>query len=251
MSQLQNEIDANHAAFFKHWTAQAAKNWRVLGKSDIYKSSYRRLCAVQALKTYLVTPHYSPGSAAFFFEAHNDTLVSHVSASIGAWRSALQALRSCEENTLNAIYYNDHPIEFELWQAGKFVIGFSDLLRYAEKHPRLARFGLQLTGLSTLHSEYAILSKAVHASAANFRMTDAVSNVLLWNADPIKLSMWATREKKVIESVSLLMVCLHSGLLQGTAHTPLRNVLNFSISSGSRKRLKQAAGVNIPERLSA
>jgi hypothetical protein len=248
MPQLENEIDTNHATFFKDWTAQATKNWKALGKNEIYKSSYRRLCAFQALKIHLVVPHYSVGSAAFFFEAHNDTLVSHVSASVGAWRSALQALRSCEENVLNAIYYNDHPIELELWETGRFVIGFSDLLRYAERHPRLSPLGLQSTGLATLHSEYATLSKAVHASAANFRMTDNISNVLLWNADPVKLSMWATRERKVIEAVSLLMVCLHSSLLQGTALTPLRNVLHFSVSSTNRKRLKQSVRVTIPER---
>jgi hypothetical protein len=250
MSQLQNEIDANHAGFFRAWTVQAAKNWRSLARSDIYTASYRRLCAIQALKTHLIVPHYRPGSAAFFFEAHNDTLVSHVNASIGAWRSALQALRSCEENVLAAIYYNDHPIELELWGTGKFQISFSDLFKYAEKHPRLSKLGLQVTGLEILHKEYSTLSKAVHASAANFRMTDAISDVLLWNTDPIKLSMWGARERRVIEGASLLMACLHADLLQGTSLTPLRNVLHFSISSNNRKKLKDAAKVNIPERLS-
>jgi hypothetical protein len=146
MSQLQNEIDANSATFFKDWTTQAEKNWKALGKNAIYKSSYRRLCAFQALKTHLIAPNYKAGSAAFFFEAHNDVLVSHVAASIGAWRSALQALRSCEENTLAAIYYNDHPIELELWQAGKFLIGFSDLLKYAERHELCAEVGDGMKG---------------------------------------------------------------------------------------------------------
>ena len=248
MPQLENEIDANYATFFKDWTAQAAKNWKILAKDDVYKTSYRRLCALQALKTHLVVPHYSPGSAAFFFEAHNDALVSHVSASIGAWRSALRALRSCQENTLNAVYDNDHPVELELWQNGNFRLGFADLLKYAEKHPRLAPLGVQTTGLAILNSEYATLSKAVHASAANFRMTDSISNVLLWNADPIKSSMWATREKKVLEAISLLMVCLHSTKLQGTALSPLRSVLHFAFSQANRKKLKQLVKVNIPER---
>jgi hypothetical protein len=248
MPQLEKEIDANHATFFRDWTAQAPKNWKALGESKIYASSYRRLCALQALKTHLIVPHYSSGSAAFFFEAHNDALVSHVSASIGAWRSALQALRSCEENALCAVYYNDHPVELELWDSGKFLIGFAELLRYAEKHPRLSPFGLQTSGLATLHSEYATLSKAVHASAANFRMTDKISDVLLWNTDRVKASMWATRERKVIEAIALMMVCLHSSLLQGTSLTPLRNVLYFGISSTGRKRLKQVARFTIPER---
>jgi hypothetical protein len=248
MPQLENEIDANYAAFFKDWTAQAVRNWRALNGSEAYKLSYRRLCALQAIKTNLVVPRYSQGSAAFFFEAHNDALVSHVNASIGAWRSALQALRSCEENILSAVYYNDHPIELELWETGRFNLAFSELLRYAEKHPRLSPFGLQITGLEMLRSEYATLSKAVHASAANFRMTDTVSDVLLWNTDQIRVSMWATRERKVLEAVCLLLVCLHSAQLQGTALTQLRNVLSFAITAANRKRLRQSTKVVIPDR---
>ena len=125
--------------------------------------------AIQAIKTDLIVPCYAAGSAAFFFEAHNDALVSHVSASTGAWRSALQALRSCIENTLAAVYYNDHPIELELWQSSRFMLGFSELLGYMEKHPRLSPLGVQLSGLAAMKTEYATLSKAVHASAANFR----------------------------------------------------------------------------------
>src|SRR5437764_4838143 len=128
MSQLENEIDANQSSFFKDWTRQAEKNWKTLRSIEVYKDSYRRICALQAVKTHLVMPLYSNSSAAFFLEAHNDALVSHVGASIGAWRSSLQALRSCVENSLCAIYYNDHPIELELWVAGRFTIGFSELL---------------------------------------------------------------------------------------------------------------------------
>jgi hypothetical protein len=58
-------------------------------------------------------------------------------------------------------------------------------------------------------------------------MTDTISNVLLWNTDPVKVAMWATRERKVLEAVSLLMVCLHSSLLQGTSLTALRSAASF------------------------
>jgi hypothetical protein len=246
MPPLEREIDANYDAFFSGWTGEAAKNWKALAKSEVYKASYRRLCSFQALKTHLVVPHYSKESAAFFFEAHNDALVSHVNASTGAWRSALQALRSCVENTLAAIYFNDHPIEWELWDQRKFLIGFSELLKYTERHPRLSHYPLQVTGIPMLHAEYATLSKAVHASAADFRMTDKISNVLLWSTDPVKAAMWATRERKVIEGISLLMACLHAPLLQGTALTPLRNILSFSVSTANRVRLRQSARINIP-----
>ncbi|MCK6452589.1 MAG: hypothetical protein L6R19_17340 [Alphaproteobacteria bacterium] len=245
MSQLQDEIDANHLAFFKSWTKEARRNWKALEKNPVYRASYRRVTALQAIKTHLVVPHYSAESAAFFFEAHNDALVSHVGASVGAWRSALQALRSSIEHALCAAYYRDHPVELELWTSGKFLIGFAELIKYAEKHPQLAKVGTQLAGLDILKSEYATLSKAVHGSAANFRMTDPISNVLLWNADPIKAAMWSSREGRTIEGISLLMVGLHSQLLQGAALSPLRSVLYFSIGASKRAKLKQALHVNI------
>ncbi|MET4608524.1 hypothetical protein ABIB90_008030 [Bradyrhizobium sp. JR4.1] len=245
MSQLLNEIDANHAAFFKDWTAQATQNWKHLHANPIYQDSYRRLSALQALKAYLVAPHYSKGSAAFFLEAHNDALVSHVNASVGAWRAALQALRSSIENVLCSIYYNDHPVELELWEAGKFIIGFTDLIKYLEKHPRLTSIPENVSGLGFLKSEYALLSKAVHGSAVDFRMTDPVADVLLWSVDPIKASMWSTREKRTVEGISLLMASIHSQHLQGTKLTPLREILGLSISASKRTALRQSAGVNI------
>ncbi|WP_262048199.1 hypothetical protein [Bradyrhizobium sp. Bra78] len=245
MSQLQKEIDANHAAFFKDWTLQAAKNWKTLQKHPAYEASYRRLSAIQALKAYLVVPTYSKPSAAFFFEAHNDTLVSHVNASVGAWRASLQSLRSCIENALCAAYYNEHPVELELWGEGKFIIGLTELLRYFEKHPRLSKLAENVSGLGYLRAEYATLSKAVHASAANFRMTDPVSDVLLWDPDPVKAAMWSAREKRTIEGVCLLLTCLHSERLQGTQLTPLRDALSFSLSASSRTLLKQAVSVII------
>lgn len=146
----------------------------------------------------------------------NDALVSHVSASFGAWRSSLQALRSCLENALCSIYYKDHPVELLLWAQGRYRIGFAELHRYLSEHPSLVKYELHLTGLDIIADEYATLSKAVHASAASFRMTDPASMVLLWSNEPAKIGMWAARERKVLEGLSLLMICMHSERLQGT-----------------------------------
>lgn len=246
MPQLKAEIEANHAAFFEEWTKAACGNWLTLKAHALYKVSYRRLTAMQAIKVHLI-PSYSRGSAAFFFEAHNDALVSHVSASTGAWRSALQSLRSCLENVLCAIFYNEHPIELEQWSAGEFIIGFAELLKYMERHPRLVNIDGNLTGLDIIKGEYATLSKAVHGSATNFRMTDSVSQVLLWSDDPSKASMWATREKRTIEGISCLMICLHRSALDGTKLTPLRSTLSYSLSQSKRQRIQCAIDVNIPD----
>src|SRR5476649_2919126 len=158
MSQLSDEIDANRAAFFKSWTAEAPKNWAALESNNAFPESYRRLTALQALKTSIISRSYSKESAAFFSEAHNDALVSHVSASTGSWRSALQALRSCIENVLCTIYYNEHPVEYELWEMGEFIISFSEMIKYVERHPKLRGVPIRLTGIETLKAEYSTLS---------------------------------------------------------------------------------------------
>jgi len=137
MTHLRDEIDANHAVFFKDWTAALAKNVKDLESNPVFVESYRRITVLQAIKAHIVVPNYTAESAAFYSEAHNDALVSHVAASAGAWRTALQSLRSCIENVLCAVYYSEHPVELELWGAGEFLIGYSDLMKYLEKHPRL------------------------------------------------------------------------------------------------------------------
>lgn len=245
-SQIEKELDSNYANFFADWTSQATANWNKLAKDPAYQSSYRRLCALHSLIDALVVPKYDAGSVSFFLEAHNDALVSHVNASKGAWRSALHALRSCIENVCCAIYYRDHPIELELWNAGKFRIGFSDLLKYLERHPLLSKIGRDLTGISLLKAEYAILSKAVHASAANFRMTDKAQSILLWSTEKGRIGTWATQEKKVLEGICLLMAALHQTELQGTKLSPLRTMLYFVISSTKRKELKTKLHISIP-----
>lgn len=246
MAILRDEIDANQRAFFDDWTAQAQKNWATLKGDVAFVLSYRRLVSMQALKTFIVLRRYSNGSILFFTEAHNDALVSHVNASIGAWRPALQALRSCIENVLNAIYYTDHPVELELWSAGKHRMTFAELIRYMEGHPRLAGLSARVTGIQYLKAEYGTLSKAVHGSAARFRMTDKAATVLLWSADPIKASMWSAREEKVLEAICLLLICLHRDQLQGASLASVRDVLGYCVSNSSRALLRKTVTVNVP-----
>lgn len=244
MTQLEDEIAANFVKFTSEWSSAHLKNVRALHNSPVFLASYKRLTALQAVKTFLVEPNYSQGSAAFFFEAHNDALVSHVAASSGAWRSALQSLRSSIENTLSAFYYSEHPVELELWNSGKFRLSYSELMKYAEKHPRFAAVNKRAIGLEAIDMEYGTLSKAVHASAEKFRMTDTASRVLLWSDDLTRASQWATREKKTVEGICLLIVSKHREALQGARLAQLREVLGLVLSRAAKTALK-SAGVNI------
>lgn len=245
MNQLEQEIENNREAFFADWTRQAQKNWAKLGDKKQFIQSYRRLSCLNALQHTLIAPNFSTASAAFFLEAQNDALVSHVNANVGSWRTALQSLRSCIENVLCSIYYSQHPVEHELWARGEFRMSFQELHKYLARHPRLTKLAPAISGLTDLSSEYGVLSKAVHASAANFRMTDGASRVLLWSPDEAKLGSWSTREKRVIEAICSLVVCLFSSELQGAKNSQLRGMLAFVIRSSRKAAFKKEFGITI------
>jgi hypothetical protein len=245
MTPLEQEIDNNRQAFLAGWTAQAQKNWAALGGNAQFVQSYKRLSTLNALQNTLIAPAFTSGSAAFFLEAQNDALVSHVNAHVGSWRTALQSLRGCIENSLSAIYFSEHPVELELWSKGQFRIGFQELHKYLSKHPRLTGIDANTSGLNDLKTEYETLSKAVHASAANFRMTDGASKVLLWSTDSAKLGSWATREKKVIEAICALMVCLLPAELRGAKNQQLRAMVSFVTRPARRTTFRAKLGVNI------
>ncbi len=245
MTPLEQEIENNHQAFLKDWTAQAEKNWAKLGGKEQFVASYGRLSCLNAIQHTLVLPKFSSTSAAFFLEAQNDALVSHVNANVGSWRAALQSLRSCIENVFNALYYSEHPVELELWSQGKFRIWFQELHKYMASHPRISGIDAGASGLDDLKVEYETLSKAVHASATSFRMTDGASKVLLWSTDDAKLGAWSTREKRVVEAICALLTCFFASDLQGARNAQLRTMLVRVTRPGRRVAFRQALKVNI------
>lgn len=245
MSALDDEIDINFEKFFKDWTVSAENNWKSLHPQDSLLQSYRRLSAFQTLKQQLIVPNSTDSAASIFHEAHNDALTSHLLASIGAWRTSLKSLRATIEASLNSLYFRDHPVELELWLGGKYKTGFSDLISYFEKHPRVSDIPVPVTGIDYLKSEYATLSKAVHGSNTKFWMTDSASSVLLWSDSPAKLSQWASREKKVLEGLSCLLVCLFSEKLLGTSLPQVRQMLRYVISPARRAAIKTELKISI------
>jgi len=245
VSDLSDEIDTNAEAFRKKWLVDVTENAANLAGNLKFLESYRRVTALQALRTSLIQPLYSNDVNAFFVEAQNDALTSHVLASFGAWRSSLNALRSCIEDIFGALYFKDHPVELELWKLGKFRLGFSSTVKYFEDHPSLLGIDGALTRLAVVKEEYATLSKAVHGSAKSFRMTENIAGILLWSTEVSKLGAWDTRHKKVLESLSLLTICMHSERLKGAAHAQLRAVLGFAIGNSRRIQLRDQLHIHI------
>ena len=109
MVSISESVSENHKAFVKAYSNAIDENIKNLSGKEALSESYARIAAVNAVKVDIIDQYFSPEAAQFFFEAHNDAVLSHVNASIGCWRPALQALRSFMENTFSAIYYAEHP----------------------------------------------------------------------------------------------------------------------------------------------
>lgn len=241
MNLLAKEIEHNYIAFDAKWQ----DDMMVVSSSlsthkDKYLTSYKRLTSLQAWRTTVINARVSKESASFFLEAQNDALVSHVFARMGSWRSALKALRSCIENVLFCLYYNDHPVELELWTRHKHKIGFTALCEYFNSHPLVIDIpDPNVVGLNTLIPEYAELSKAVHGSAKAFTMTSGVDATQLWIDKIDSLGAWSAREGKTVLGVNLLLMTLFREELQGAKQESLRKSISLSVSDAKRKKVKE------------
>lgn len=229
MNLLKAEIRANASKFAKDWRDEMSSvDIQLQSNATTFVSSYERITSLQAWRSHL-EEQISPGSLAFFLEAQNDALTSHVFASLGSWRSALKALRGAIDNTLFCLYYKDHPVELQLWSKGEHKPTFSELFTYLDNHPaRLAT--PTIDSLPDLRNEYSTLSKAVHASSITFRMTKNIKETLLWSANKEELGKWETRERAVIQSINLLLLSHYRHTMTGAAAAGLRDVMSLAIS---------------------
>lgn len=247
MSFLKREIERNFLDFSaRSQTLLTQTIDSLAGESEKFLESYTRLVSLQAWRMELLERTISPEALRFFFEAQNDALVSHFLARQGCWRSALKSLRSCIENTMQCLYYKDHPVELELWQLGNHRLGRSALQAYLEAHPKIREIKPQkVTGLEFLAQEYGTLSRAVHASAKGFRMTVDADVVQLCSDDRASLGKWLTREKSVLISINLLLIAMYKPELEAGRLSGLRESIALAIPQSYYRDIKSAYGVNL------
>ncbi len=215
-----------------------------LAEDSRFLQSYRRLTTFQAWRTHL-DGRVSSDSLEFFLEAQNDALASHVSARLGSWRQALKSLRSFIENVCFFLYYKDHPVELELWVQGRHRLGFASLFDYRERHPAIASPKSMVSGLQIVRKEYAVLSRAVHATGTGFRMTSGAQGTRLWSDDVARLGSWTTREKRCIEGINLLLMNCFSDMLKGAAHRQLRQSIGLAVSKNRRVAVKKELQIKL------
>jgi hypothetical protein len=245
MVSVPEQIKTNYESFSSVLPGQLASNFDVFKGNPKLIESYARIAALNALKVDLVEPIFSNGSAQFFFEAHNDALLSHVNASMGSWRPALQSLRSFLENTLAAVYYRDHPVEFTKWENGNFKMSPQALREYICEHPLIVDVGNELDLKANLDKEYATLSKAVHGSNSLFRMTNSDGKTNIATASLPDLSKWAARERETVNLGVVILVSIFKEQLDGAKLPSLRKALSIPLLSKSRSVLKSKLGITI------
>ncbi|MDE4302078.1 hypothetical protein PXK30_00015 [Phaeobacter gallaeciensis] len=245
MTKIDEGIKENYLAFSTKVSDSIVGNIGEFKGNEKLVESYARIAAINALKLDIVEPHFPEGAAHFFYEAHNDSLISHVNASFGSWRPALQALRSFMENTLSAIYYLDHPVEYMKWNVGDFRMSPKEMRQYLSEHPKLGKLAKDINLKATLDSEYGTLSKAVHGSNSMFRMTSADGKTNIANPSLEELGKWSARERSTVDVCITSLVGVLSEHLEGAKRQNLRAALGIAIQSKSRAALKKHNGVSI------
>lgn len=239
------ELDANHAAFEQRWKAQRTQTEDGLEGHDIFGRAFRRLVAMQAWRSELLDTKTSTAALQFAIEGQNDLLAAYLLARGGQWRSALQAQRAALENYLNFLFFKDHPVELELWADGRYQTQFSELLSYFLKHPLNSGREPKRCGLDTIKSEYAVLSKAVHGSAAAFRMSSD-DGPKFFVQDQALLGKWDHRNRLVVRGLCLLMLSLFRDDLVATRKRNLRKSLALALRPGDKGWIKNEYQVTIP-----
>ena len=238
------EIHQNYLRFEQRWQSELNSTTNTLSDREAYAKTYSRLISLHAWREELLSEKISPEAIQFALEGQNDFLVSYMLARGGQWRSALQALRASIENYLNCLYYMDHPIELKLWADGKRRNKFSDLMDYFKAHPDIAHLEDKETGIKLLKSEYATLSRAVHASAISFRMTSD-NNTRLFTDNVASLGMWEHRTKNVCRGINLLLLSLFREHLTATRKRNLRKAIAFSLHPADKNWIKRRHSITI------
>lgn len=246
MISLKQELYENFKVFQDKLKGQFLDSYSILeSHEDEYSSSYVRLSSLEAWRAFVLEQVVSPGSLVFFLEAQNDALLSHTFARIGAWRSALQSLRCAIENVLFCLYYKDHSVELELWNLGKHKIPISDFVNYLEKHPNFNSIDPEISGISLLKKEYSTLSKAVHGSSINFRMTHSNSFPALMIPDDSKLNQWLARENRAIQVINQILITTYAKNLQGAKVRNLRKSISFAVPEGMHGSYRNIFGIRL------
>lgn len=244
---IDAEIAKRAAEFRNGLIAALTSNCSEVLQKNTFKidEAYARLTCLQSLRAYLIADVTSEGSQGFFVEAQADGLTSLVLILTGAPRSALKSLRSLIENVIRSIYYADHPIEYRQWEDDNHRPTFKSLFDYLDAHPDLQGLNEKLQPQKTLHSNWKMLSQAVHSSAKAERMTGNTETIQIWKTTQAAVGKWATFQKAVIRDVCLLYFILYREKLKGGGFKPVRESATIALPKNLDLRIKEDLGIRL------
>lgn len=246
MKTLIDETKANFESFVPKWQAELSTvSGKLKACSDVFLKSYRRIVSLQAWRAILLEPKISKDSLAFFVEAQNDALTSHVFGQLGSWRTALSALRSCIDNTMSCLFYMDHPVELQLWHLHQHRLSMTELREYVKRHPLVRGIPSQIAGVDGLVREYGLLSSAVHGSAVSFRMTRSGDVPKLWGSSKASLGAWSTREGHTLMLLNLILTTLFREDLKGSKLPNLRKAISLVVPPSKHASIRSHLGVRL------
>ena len=99
-------------------------------------------------------------------ELFEDINSSFFLALYGQYRSAHMHMRSSIELSLQLLYFLHHPIEFQRWKEGEYVIKIDKLQDYLAKHPY---FKDDITALlQSIFTNWKLFSKHIHGESPIF-----------------------------------------------------------------------------------
>ena len=245
MADVSEEVKANYLALTDKTVTTISDNIASFKGKKALLESYARLATLNAIKLDLIEGDWSEPAKRFFEEAHNDAMLSHLNASFGSWRPALQSMRSFLENTMMAIYYSEHPVELLKWERGDHRIEPRDLREYVASHPVIALVASDTDLKKELDSEYRDLSAAVHGSKSIFRMTNSDGKPNLAETKPERLGKWAARERATVNLCVLMLASFFNQGLDGAKRQPMRDSMRISLSKKSKAALKKHFNVRI------
>jgi hypothetical protein len=238
MIDLVAELSANYNKFRQELRAKFSTTDKALDpKGWLFREAYSRLATINSWRADVIAKISPDEVSEFILEAQNDGLCSLAFATVGAWRVALQSLRSMIENTLAGLYFADHRIEYQLWMSGGFKIGFSPLLDYFASHPLNAKLPSNIDPIPALRREYATLSMSVHGRAP-FRMTKGALSTVVCDSSPVRRGAYLTRQREVIRSICLLKLMLFATELTGTKQQELRKLLTAQLPPKVRQSVR-------------
>jgi hypothetical protein len=244
--KTRDEISINASEFTRGVLKEMRSTSRSVKTLDpsFNDECYRRLVAINSWRLDVFSTSLGEDVLSFFLESQNDALLSLVSASVGAWRPALQSLRACMENALFFLYFADHPVELRLWELGQYKIGVSEIIAYLEKHPDLRDSSIAKGALQGLQKEYGTLSRAVHGHR-QFQMTKGnTSGVLLFKAQKSDIGAYKTRQAAVLSSLNKLLIAMYHSRLEGTRVPGLRKLIAKMLPPDVLQTIKTEFGVH-------